>query len=47
VAVTINAELGYPAFDIYEGRNIVRLGVLAVGLYPIWWLASYTFNRFR
>jgi hypothetical protein len=47
VGVTINSELGYPVFDIYDGRAIVRFGVLIIGLYPLWWLWSYLTNRFR
>ena len=46
VGLTINVELGFPLFDTITGRTIVRLGVLTIGLYPMWWLWSYYTNRF-
>jgi hypothetical protein len=47
VAITLNAEMDYQFLDILDARTIVRLGVLAVGLFPLWWLWSYYTNRFH
>lgn len=45
--VVVNSSTGYHVMDRDTGRNVVRLFVVLIGLYPIWWLWAYYTGRFK
>lgn len=47
VVVTWNTQFGYNWFTFDTGRTIVRLSILGIGLYPLWWLWAYYTGRFK
>lgn len=44
--VVANTSAGYPLMDLETARNLVRVAVFALGLYPVWWVWSYYKGRF-
>lgn len=47
VLVAVNTEIGFAMFDFEIGKVILRLLILAIGLFPLWWLWSYYKGRFH
>jgi uncharacterized membrane protein len=45
--IVLNTQLGYPVMTRDTSRDIVRLFIFIVGLYPLWWLWAYWTDRFR
>lgn len=41
-----NIDLGYPFFNLEDGRLLVRTVVLVIGLAPTWWLYLWLARKF-
>lgn len=45
--VALNTVSGLTFFDAPTVRTVVRLLIIGIGLYPLWWAWSYYTGRFR
>ena len=45
--IAINTQLGFPVITPTGSMFIIRCTIVTIGLYPLWWLWSYSTGRFK